>query len=103
RLLDRRNLLTHRRGDAQLVIGVDGVGDLTQVLVQLDLFLPSDAEARHRQGHRGENADDGDDGDQFGKRESTTASHSTLAWPPVTSEATRSPRPFLRPGSSITR
>jgi hypothetical protein len=64
-LLTRRHL-PHGH---ELLVLVDGVRDLAQPVLQLDLFLPPQAEACHRQGDRGQDADDRHDGDQFGDRE----------------------------------
>src|SRR5262249_20744474 len=80
----------------------DGFGDPAQMFAQLHLLLPANAEGQHRQGHGGEDADDGHDGDELGDGEASL-SHSTLACPPEIDDATASPRPFLRPGLSMTR
>src|SRR5436853_437504 len=101
----RRLLHAGRIGElhAEVVVLIDGVGDVPQPLAQLDLLLPPDAEGGDGHGHGRKDADDRDDRDQLGNRESALSLHSTFACPPPTVAATMVPLPFFRSGLSTTK
>src|SRR5207244_2668533 len=58
------------RLQTEVVVLIDGAGEASQALAQLDLLLAPDAERRDGHGHGGKDADDRHDGDQFGDGES---------------------------------